>query len=232
MTPDERTRHLGYDPQDARQRLQKQAEQAEPLARALGGPAAPVEAQECPVCGQRFRHYHKDTLDGERIVRLDSPRQLPIPTSSVALTVSTLTPEALDRHIAAMEPETLAEFSLRAAAIAKVASRAKQVANLRLVDLGQTGQVFTDPADGTPYCLTGGRHRRIKDIPGFVEQLAADGIDARPLIPWLSSSAFRVGETIEGDYKVKAAVKEWAVWEDDPVSLVELDKVTMKPVKR
>lgn len=206
MTPDERTRHLGYDPQDARQRLQKQAEQAEPLARALGGPAAPVEAQ-------------------------DRDRQ-PIPTSAVAVTVTTLTAESLDRHIAAMEPETLAEFSLRAAAIAKVAARAKQVANLRLVELGQTGQVFTDPADGTPYCLTGGRHRRIKDIPGFVEQLAADGIDARPLIPWLSSSAFRVGETIEGDYKVKAAVKEWAVWEDDPVSLMELDPRTMKPVKR
>lgn len=158
--------------------------------------------------------------------------RIPVATSAVAVTVTTLTPEALDQYLVSLSPEEVAEFALRAAAIAAVAGRAKKVAHLRLVEMGQSGQVFRDPADGTPYCLTGGRHRRIKNVPGLVDQLAADGIDARPLVPWLSSDAFRVGETIIGDPRVKGAIAEFAEWVDDPLSLVELDPRTMKPVRR
>lgn len=156
----------------------------------------------------------------------------PVETSAVALTVTTLSPEALDRHIAAMTPEQAVEFSLRVSAIASLCSRAKKIANLRLVEMGQTGQVFHDPADGTPYQFTGGRHRKVKDIPALIAQLAVDGVTLKDIVPWMSSSAFKVGDTIIGDARVKDAVNEWAVWEDDPVSLVELDPKTMRPVRR
>lgn len=152
-------------------------------------------------------------------------------TSEVALTVSTLDNDALDRHIQEMTPERAVEFALRVSAIAKVCSRAKAVALAKVVAL--RGTTFVDPADGTPYRLDQGRHRKIKDVPGFVEQLAADGIDARPLIPWFASDAFKVGDGIEGDARIKAAVQEWATWVDDTaVSLIELDPVTGKPKRR
>lgn len=154
--------------------------------------------------------------------------RIPVATSAVALTVTTLTPEALDAYLLEMSPEEVAEFALRASAIAKIAGKAKAAAHARLVEMGKTGAVFYDPADNTPYQFTGGRSRRIKDIQGFVEQLAADGIDARPLVPWLSSNAFKVSESIEGDPRVAEAVKEFAQWQDEPLSLVELDKTTMK----
>jgi hypothetical protein len=160
----------------------------------------------------------------------DIPR-IPIATSAVAVVVTTLDAQALDQHLVAMSPEEVAEFALRAAAIAKVAAKAKALAHARLVELGQTGQVFTDPADGTPYQLTGGRHRKIKNVGAFVEQLASEGIDARPLLPWLASDAFKVGTDIQGDERIKAAVLEWAVWVDDPLTLVELDPRTMRPVR-
>jgi hypothetical protein len=153
------------------------------------------------------------------------------PTSAVALIVTTLSPEGLDQHLVVLTPDEVAEFALRAAAIAKVAAKAKALAHARLVELGQTGVVFTDPADGTPYQLTGGRHRKIKNVGAFVEQLASEGIDARPLVPWLASDAFKVGADIQGDERIKAAVLEWAVWIDDPLTLVELDPRTMRPVR-
>ena len=156
----------------------------------------------------------------------------PIATSEVALTVTTLSPEALDQHMMTLTTPQVAEFAIRVAAIAKIAYKAKQLANLRLVELEQTGKFFVDPADGTPYQFTSGRHRKIKNIDGFVAQLAADGIDARPLVPWLASDAFKVGENIVGDERIKAAVNEFAKWEDDPLALVELDRKTLRPVKR
>lgn len=148
----------------------------------------------------------------------------PLATSEVALTIATLNNEALDKYLCEMPAERLAEFAIRIAAVSKLTARAKQVAHARLVELGQTGVTFTDPADGTAYHFTGGRHRRIKNVQGFVEFLAVQGIDARPLIPWLSSNAFRVGQDIEGDERIKEAVKEYAIWEDDAVSMVELDE--------
>jgi hypothetical protein len=163
----------------------------------------------------------------EKIVPLEA-----LATTEVALTVTTLNADALDRYLMELPVERVAEFALRVTAVVKIAGQAKQYAIARLTQMGNVGQVFRDPVDGTPYLFTGGRHRRIKDVSGFVEQLAADGIDARPLIPWLSSNAFKVGETIEGDERIKEAVKEWAVWEDAPLGLVELDPRTMKPVRR
>lgn len=163
----------------------------------------------------------------EKIVPIEA-----LATTEVALTVTTLNPDALNRYLMELPADRVAEFALRAAAVAKIAGQAKQYAIARLTQMGNVGQVFRDPVNGTPYLFTGGRNRRIKDVAGFVEQLAADGIDARPLIPWLASNAFKVGETIEGDERIKAAVKEWAVWEDAPLGLVELDPRTMKPVRR
>jgi len=156
----------------------------------------------------------------------------PIATSEVALTVTTLSPEALDQHMMTLTTPQVAEFAIRVAAIAKIAYKAKQLANLRLVELEQTGKFFVDPADGTPYQFTGGRHRELKNIDGFIADLASQGIDARPLVPWFSSNAFKVGDTIKGDERIKAAVNEWAVWTDDPLALVELDRKTLRPVKR
>ena len=163
---------------------------------------------------------------------IEGKEQTAIATSEVALTVTTLTPEALDQYIVGLSTPQVAEFAIRVAAVAKIAYKAKQLANLRLVELEQTGKFFVDPADGTPYQFTGGRHREIKNLDGFVSDLAAQGIDARPLLPWLSSGAFKVGETIKGDERIKAAVNEWAVWTDDPLALVELDRKTLRPVKR
>lgn len=168
-------------------------------------------------------------LAEQAMKRDDAP---PIATSEVALTVTTLTPEALDAHLMALEPWQIAEFAVRAAAIAKIAARARQIAHLRLVEKGQTGVVFTDPADGTPYQLTGGRHRAIKNVDGFIAELAAEGIDARPLVPWLSSSAFKVGRDIDGDPRIAVAVEEFAVWVEDPLTLVELDPKTLRPARR
>lgn len=152
---------------------------------------------------------------------------------NVAIVAATLDENAIGAHIAAMPPEEAFAFLTRLADVLKRANFARSLVQQRLVTLGQDNGTFTDPIDGKTYRYARGRSRRIKDIPGFVEQLAADGIDARPLIPWLSSSAFRVGETIEGDERVQTAVKEWAVWEDDKsLSLIEIDPVTGKALKR
>lgn len=153
-------------------------------------------------------------------------------TTEVALTITSLDADVLDQHLMGLPPERVAEFAIRAASVARIAAQAKAVAHARLVQMGHTGVVFTDPVDGIPYQLTGGRHRAIKNVDGFVAQLAADGIDARPLMPWLSSTAFKVGQQIEGDDRVKAAIAEWAVWVDDPLTLVELDPKTMRPARR
>lgn len=152
--------------------------------------------------------------------------------TEVALTVTTLEPNILDQHLMGLPPERVAEFAVRAAAVARIASQAKMVAYARLIQMGSTGKVFTDPVDGKPYHFTGGRHRAIKNIDGFVTQLAAEGIDARPLIPWLSSNAFKVGRDIDGDPRIAVAVEEFAEWVDDALALVELDPKTMKPVRR
>jgi len=153
-------------------------------------------------------------------------------TTEVALTVTTLDPLALDQHLMALPPERVAEFAIRAAAIARIAAQAKTVAYARLVQMGSEGDLFRDPVDDKIYRFTGGRHRVLKNVDGFVTQLAADGIDARPLLPWLSSNAFKIGDQIEGDQRIKDAVKEFATWVDDPLSLVELDPKTMRAVRR
>lgn len=156
----------------------------------------------------------------------------PQTTNAIAIILTTLSPEGLDQFLMMLSPAEVAEFALRASAIAKVASKAKALAHARLVELGQTGQVFTDPADGTPYQLTGGRHRKIKNIGGFLAQLMSDGVSIRLLSPFLASDAIKVGEAIEGDERIKEAVKQWALWQDDPLTLVELDPKNMKPVRR
>lgn len=153
--------------------------------------------------------------------------------TEVALTVTTLLPDALDAEMLTWPAERVAEFAIRAAQVARIAAQAKTVAYARLVQMEATGDLFRDPVDQRLYRFTGGRHRKVRDIAGLLAQLDADGVkDVRSLAPWLASDAIKVSESIDGDSRIKEAVREFAAWIDDPLSLVEIDETTMKPVRR
>lgn len=160
---------------------------------------------------------------------------LEVPTldmTAVAVMTTTLLPDALDAELLSWPAERVAEFAIRAAGVARIAAQAKRVAEARLREMEHVGDLFRDPVDQRLYRFTGGRHRKVKDVAGLIEQLSADGVALRDIAPWLASGAIKVAKDIRGSETVAQRVEEWATWSEDLPSLIEIDEQTMKPVRR
>lgn len=166
-------------------------------------------------------HFVGDDCPGGHVSLPD----LPLTTREVAEVVMGVSPQEVEMFVHQLTDDKVAEFLIRAEAIAKLASFGKKAATAELVIRELDGRTFTDPADQTHYkFVSSSRSRKVKDQESFMLALDALGVRVRDLIPWLGRGAIKVGADIEGDIRVKDTVTACAEWVNGSPALIELDE--------